>query len=95
MSVEKIIGDWKKGKFKPVYLFHGEEGYFIDQLIHFAENNIIKADVEPEPITSITCDKCGGSVLSHKLKSHQETMKCRLEMLNKQINTMKENIKSD
>ena len=44
MSVEKIIADWKKGKFKPVYLFHGEESYFIDQLIDFAENNIIKPE---------------------------------------------------
>lgn len=41
MSVEKIIIDWKKGKFKPVYWFEGEEEYFIDKAIDYAEHNIL------------------------------------------------------
>ncbi|WP_127124454.1 DNA polymerase III subunit delta [Pseudoflavitalea rhizosphaerae] len=41
MSAEKIIGDWKKKKFKPVYWLEGEEDYFIDQVIHYAEHEIL------------------------------------------------------
>lgn len=42
MSVEKIIGDWKKGVFKPIYWFEGEEDYFIDKAIAYAETSILK-----------------------------------------------------
>jgi DNA polymerase-3 subunit delta len=41
MSVEKLINDWKNKIFKPVYLLHGEEDYFIDQVIDYAEKNIL------------------------------------------------------
>ncbi|MCY7310360.1 MAG: DNA polymerase III subunit delta [Chitinophagaceae bacterium] len=41
MSVEKIIADWKKKSFKPVYWLEGEEEYFIDKVIEFAEHHIL------------------------------------------------------
>ncbi len=41
MSVEKIINDWKKGNFKPVYWLEGEEDFFIDKAIDYAEHNIL------------------------------------------------------
>ncbi len=41
MSAEKIISDWKKKLFKPVYWLEGEEDYFIDQVVHYAEHNIL------------------------------------------------------
>ncbi|MBO9635988.1 MAG: DNA polymerase III subunit delta [Chitinophagaceae bacterium] len=41
MSAEKIIGDWKKKKFKPVYWLEGEEDYFIDTVVHYAEHEIL------------------------------------------------------
>jgi DNA polymerase-3 subunit delta len=41
MSVDKILGDWKKGKFKPVYWLEGEEEYHIDQIVQYAEHNIL------------------------------------------------------
>lgn len=41
MSAEKIISELKKGIFKPVYWLEGEENYFIDKVIHFAEHNIL------------------------------------------------------
>ena len=41
MSVEKIIADWKKKSFKPVYWLEGEEEYFIDKVIDFAEHHIL------------------------------------------------------
>ncbi len=41
MSVEKILSDWKKAKFKPVYWLEGEEEYYIDQLVGYAEHNIL------------------------------------------------------
>ena len=41
MAVEKIIAEWKKGVFKPVYWFEGEEDFFIDQAMHYAEHHIL------------------------------------------------------
>ena len=41
MSVEKIIADWKKKSFKPVYWLEGEEEYFIDKAVEFAERHIL------------------------------------------------------
>jgi DNA polymerase-3 subunit delta len=41
MSVEKIISDWKKKNFKPVYWLEGEEEYFIDKAIDYAERHIL------------------------------------------------------
>ena len=41
MSVEKIINDWKRGEYKPVYWLEGEEEYFIDQVVNYAEHHII------------------------------------------------------
>ena len=33
MSVEKILSDWKKKSFKPVYWLEGEENYYIDKVM--------------------------------------------------------------
>ncbi|MFI5154778.1 MAG: DNA polymerase III subunit delta [Chitinophagales bacterium] len=41
MSVEKILSDWKKNHFKPVYWLEGEEEYFINKLVEFAEHEIL------------------------------------------------------
>lgn len=41
MSAEKILNDLKKQNFKPVYWLEGEEEYFIDQVINYAENKIL------------------------------------------------------
>ncbi|HXB44075.1 MAG TPA: DNA polymerase III subunit delta [Puia sp.] len=41
MSVDKIISNWKKDSFKPVYWFEGEEEYYIDKLIDYAEHHIL------------------------------------------------------
>jgi DNA polymerase III subunit delta len=41
MMTDKIINEWKKKNFKPVYLFEGEESYFIDQLTDYAETKIL------------------------------------------------------
>lgn len=41
MSVEKIISDWKKGSFRPVYWFEGEEEFFIDKAVEYAEHHIL------------------------------------------------------
>ncbi len=44
MSVEKIIGSWKKKQYKPVYWLEGEEDFFIDEVMNYAEHNILSAD---------------------------------------------------
>lgn len=41
MSAEKIISEWKIKAFKPIYWLEGEEPYFIDKLINYAEHNIL------------------------------------------------------
>jgi DNA polymerase-3 subunit delta len=41
MTPEKIISDLKKNHFKPVYWLEGDEGYFIDKVIEFAERSIL------------------------------------------------------
>src|SRR6188768_2903161 len=41
MSHEKIIAEWKKKVFKPFYWLEGEEEYFIDKVMNYAENNIL------------------------------------------------------
>lgn len=41
MSAEKIITDWKKKTFKPIYWLEGEEDYFIDKVIDYAEHHIL------------------------------------------------------
>lgn len=41
MSAEKIISEWKIKAFKPIYWLEGEEPYFIDKLINYAEHTIL------------------------------------------------------
>jgi DNA polymerase-3 subunit delta len=41
MTVDKILGDWRQKRFKPVYWFEGEEEYFIDELVNYAEHHIL------------------------------------------------------
>lgn len=41
MSAEKIIADWKRKNFKPLYWLEGEEDYYIDMVIDHAEHNIL------------------------------------------------------
>jgi DNA polymerase-3 subunit delta len=45
MSVEKILSEWKSNIFKPIYWFEGEEEFYIDQLVDYAEHKILS---EPE-----------------------------------------------
>jgi len=37
MSAAAIISNWKKKEFKPVYWLEGDEDYFIDEIIEYAE----------------------------------------------------------
>ena len=41
MSVDKIITEWRKKNFKPVYWLEGEEEYFIDKAVNYAEHEIL------------------------------------------------------
>ena len=44
MSVEKIISDWQKQAFKPIYWLEGEEEYYIEKAMQYAEHNILKEE---------------------------------------------------
>ncbi len=41
MSAEKIISDWKKKTYKNLYWLEGEEDYYIDMVMNYAEHNIL------------------------------------------------------
>jgi len=41
MSAEKIINEWKKGSYKPIYWLEGDEPFFIDQVVNYAEHHIL------------------------------------------------------
>ncbi len=41
MTPELIIREWKKKNFKPVYWLEGEEEYFINEVMDFAEHQIL------------------------------------------------------
>ncbi|MBK0378346.1 DNA polymerase III subunit delta [Mucilaginibacter segetis] len=41
MNATDIIKDLKGRKFKPIYLLHGEEPYFIDQISNYIEHHIL------------------------------------------------------
>jgi DNA polymerase-3 subunit delta len=41
MTLEKILADLKKHSYKPIYWLEGEEEFFIDQVIEYAEKNIL------------------------------------------------------
>lgn len=41
MSAEKIIGNWKDKIFKNVYWLEGEEDYYIDMIMDYAEHKIL------------------------------------------------------
>jgi DNA polymerase-3 subunit delta len=41
MSAEKIISDWKKKSYKPIYWIEGEEDYYIDMIVDYAEHKIL------------------------------------------------------
>ncbi|MDI3320444.1 DNA polymerase III subunit delta [Pinibacter soli] len=41
MSADKIVQDWKQKKFGPVYWLEGEEDYYIDKVVNYAEHHIL------------------------------------------------------
>ena len=41
MTVSSIITNWENKEFKPIYWLEGEEEYFIDELIEYAEKKIL------------------------------------------------------
>jgi len=41
LSAEQIIRDWKRKIFKPVYWLEGEEEYFINEVMDFAEHHLL------------------------------------------------------
>ena len=44
MSADKIIAELKKGSYKPVYWLEGEEEFFIDKVVDYAEHSVLNED---------------------------------------------------
>lgn len=43
MSAETIIAGWKKNVYKPLYWLEGEEEFYIDTVMNYAEHNLLSA----------------------------------------------------
>jgi DNA polymerase-3 subunit delta len=43
-SVQEVLKDIKQNKLNPIYLIHGDEPFFIDQLTESFENNVLKPE---------------------------------------------------
>ena len=41
MTATSIISNWEKKEFKPLYWLQGDEDYFIDQVMEYAEKKIL------------------------------------------------------
>ena len=41
MTADELISQLKKKEYKPLYLLHGEEAYYIDQVADFIEANVM------------------------------------------------------
>jgi DNA polymerase III subunit delta len=41
MNIQELVNDLKNRKFKPVYLLHGEEAYYIDKISDYIEQNVL------------------------------------------------------
>jgi len=41
MTINELVKDLKSRKFKPVYLLHGEESYYIDKISDYIEENVL------------------------------------------------------
>lgn len=41
MNINDLVKDLKNRKFKPVYLLHGEESYYIDKISDYIEENVL------------------------------------------------------
>lgn len=41
MNINELVKDLKARKFKPVYLLHGEESYYIDKISDYLEENVL------------------------------------------------------
>lgn len=41
MNINELVKDLKNRKFKPVYLLHGEESYYIDKVSDYIEENVL------------------------------------------------------
>ncbi|MBP6398495.1 MAG: DNA polymerase III subunit delta [Saprospiraceae bacterium] len=46
MTHEQVLNDLKAGKFKNVYLLHGDEPYFIDTLVTWIEHHLLSEDAQ-------------------------------------------------
>lgn len=41
MTVDKVLSDWKKGNYKPIYWIEGDEEFYVDTLVNYAEQHIL------------------------------------------------------
>ena len=53
MTPEAVFKDLKAKKFHPVYIFHGEEPYYNDQLVQYIEENVLSVDEKEFNFTTL------------------------------------------
>jgi len=58
MSAEKIINEWKKGVYKPIYWLEGEEAFYIDKVVEYAEHHILSESEAGFNLTIFYGERC-------------------------------------
>ena len=59
MPTSKIIANWQKNVFDAVYWLEGEEPFYIDQVVDYAEKKLLPEAEQAFNLT-IFCRKTGG-----------------------------------
>ena len=65
MAIDTILREWKSRTFRPIYWLDGEEEYFIDKVVDYAEHNILNENEAAFNLTifygrdTAWADRCG------------------------------------
>lgn len=46
MNFDVVLSDLQSKKYKPVYFFHGEEDYYIDEIVDYMENHVLSEEAK-------------------------------------------------
>src|SRR4030095_3177800 len=55
MAIDTILNEWKSRTFRPIYWLDGEEEYFIDKVVNYAEHNILNENESPFNLSVFYC----------------------------------------
>ncbi len=63
MTHKDIIKDIKKGQVAPIYFLHGEESYYIDELVNYMEDHLLTEDQKAFNLTTLYGKDCDFKII--------------------------------